>query len=141
MTLLLWTNNRKSNTTRRLNGRFKYTEKNLFRILHKSEFTKIATHSLHKFKRISYGHQYAKIAKPIYEENTPLCLRKTHGTRTLSVWLSWFDNVQQYTEVAESNVLQYIVKPIWPYRESTGAVRFSQAEWCAFFVFFYTNIT
>ena len=42
-----------------------------------------------------------------------------HGTRTLSEWLSWFDNVLQYTEVAESNVLQYI----------------------AFFVFFYTNIT
>ena len=101
-----------------------------------------------KFKRISYGHQYAKIAKPIYqirpesyEESTPLCLRKTHSTHTLSVWLSWFDKVLQYTEVAKSNVLQYIVKPTWPYRESTDAVRFSQAEWCAFFIFFYNNIT
>ena len=33
-----------------------------------------------------------------------------------------------------------VVKPTWPYRESMGAVRFLQAEWCAFFVFFYTNI-
>ena len=61
-------------------------------------------------------------------------MRKTHGTRILSVWLSWFDNVLQYTEVAKSNVFQYIVKPTWPCRESTGAVRFSQAEWCAFYV-------
>ena len=91
--------------------------------------------------QISYGHQYAKMAKPIYEKSIPLCLRKTHGTRTLSVWLSWFDNLLQYTEVAESNVLQYTVKPTWPYRESTGAVRFSQAECSVFFVFFYTNIT
>ena len=35
-----------------------------------------------------------------------------------------FDNVLQYTKVAESNVFQYIVKPTWPYRESTGAVPF-----------------
>ena len=33
-----------------------------------------------------------------------------NGTRTLSVWLSWFDNILQYNEVAESNVLQYVTR-------------------------------
>ena len=73
------------------------------------------------------------------QESTPLCLRKTHGTRTLSVWLSWFGNVWQYTEVAESNVLEYIVKPTWPYLESKSAVRFTHAEWCAFYAWLWNE--
>ena len=32
------------------------------------------------------------------------------------------------------NVLQYIAKPTWPYWKTTGAVRFSQTEWCALLV-------
>ena len=63
-----------------------YTERNLFRILHKSEFTKIATHLFYfyctNFSEFHIDISMPKIAKPIYEESTPLCLRKTHGTRT-----------------------------------------------------------
>ena len=55
---------------------------------------------MHKLQRISYRNQYAKIAKPIYEESTPICLRKTHGTCTLLVWLScsgYAENVRRRT--------------------------------------------
>ena len=53
-----------------------------------------------EFKRISYGHQYVKIATPKYQIRSEL--RKTHGIRTLSVWPSWFDNVNLTIDSATS---------------------------------------
>ena len=49
-------------------------------------------------------------------------------TRNHSVRLTWFDNVLQYTEVAESNVLQYIVKPTLAIPREYGCRAFLQAE-------------
>ena len=120
-----------------------YQKFKLIYLSKKVSFSKIPLYVLVNLLKRSYKYvPYTKFVSVSYEESTPFSLRKTHGTRTLSVQLSWFDNVFQCTEVVESNVLQYIVKPIWSYRESTGdvqevstAILFFQknkscAEWC-----------